>query len=132
MICFIDPATEDEGKTMRQSARHTGFSCELLVNTLYRVIIFIGRKNAGVNHNKHNYSGKEYIDNKVRLIKPCLYTCQIRLFPDRDTVICLFPDLQGFFPCPTCLYQCLSRLFSSPSSTFIETLASSRSLTTFS
>jgi hypothetical protein len=38
-----------------------------------RVVILFGRKNAGVSYYQQYYTGKKYIDNKVRFFSdPCL------------------------------------------------------------
>jgi hypothetical protein len=38
------------------------------MDTYNRIVIFFKRENAGVCNDQHNYSGKKYIYDKVRLI----------------------------------------------------------------
>ena len=37
------------------------------MHTNDRIVIGVGRKNAGVSDNQENYSGKKYINNEIRL-----------------------------------------------------------------
>jgi hypothetical protein len=52
---------------MRKSAGYTGLACQLLMNAGNRVIVFFRRKNAGIKHYQQYYSGKDNINNKIRL-----------------------------------------------------------------
>jgi hypothetical protein len=53
---------------MRQSAGEALQTCKFLMDAADWKIVLIGRKNAGVCDDQQNYSGKNYINNKVCLV----------------------------------------------------------------